>query len=427
VSTAVLVVLLGVKLHAYLGSPVGQWLRNTGIAGVELEPQAQRVAVGLVRALERLGIETSAIERQQVPSIIDGRPATERWTIAVPERVALVECNLAVTQAGGRLGLEVEDAWEHRFDPRGHAGHGGGAKVDPGGATYPALTVALGPRAADRLAGDGTGGGPMAAHPAGVQSRPGASSQVAGGRDAAAGRQYRLTFVRFPPPYRGRLALVIDDFGSSWSATARAFLEFGKPLNIAVLPGLRSSRRIAEAARAHGHEVLLHLPMEPEDFPRSDPGRDAVLVEHRPAEVKAIMRRALASVGRVSGISNHMGSLATADQELMRVVLDETDRQGLYFFDSRTTPRSVVAEVARKCGTPAASNRLFIDNDRSPDAIRERLEEAMEIALETGSVAVIGHPYRETLEVLTETLPELERQDVHLVQLSELVSRPLTD
>ena len=53
----------------------------------------------------------------------------------------------------------------------------------------------------------------------------------------------------------------------------------------------------------------------------------------------------------------------------------ETDRLGLYFFDSRTTAQSVADRVALRLGTPCVTNRLFIDEVKSKEAIAERLDD----------------------------------------------------
>jgi polysaccharide deacetylase 2 family uncharacterized protein YibQ len=117
-----------------------------------------------------------------------------------------------------------------------------------------------------------------------------------------------------------------------------------------------------------------------------------------------------------------MGSLVTTDPDVMGVVLSELDDRGLYFIDSKTTPRSIACREARRSGVPCVDNRLFLDHrDRSPEAIAERLEEAVDIALRRGEVLVIGHAYPETYEVLTSALPELEEQGIRLVTVSALI------
>jgi polysaccharide deacetylase 2 family uncharacterized protein YibQ len=323
-----------------------------------------------------------------MPEVGTGRRRAERWSVPLPLRVSLVVANLTVTRAARDLGVEVIDAWEGdgRDKDQGgveqaQVGHQG-REVDPDALV---LTMSLGQ-----------------------------------GRN----ERYRLEFVRSQAGGGGAIAVVIDDFGLEWDETAEAFLRFPAPLTLGVLPGYRSSRRIADAARAHGFEVLLHLPMEPEQYPQVKPGPEAILVDQPPAEVRACMRRALRSVGKVEGISSHMGSRATTDADLMRAVLDETRRQGLFFVDTWTTSRSVVPEVARQLGTPFLVNRLFLDQKRESKAIAARLAEAAAIAEKDGAVVVVAHGYPETLAALTEALPKLAARGIELVPASSLVKVP---
>ena len=63
-----------------------------------------------------------------------------------------------------------------------------------------------------------------------------------------------------PAALAGELALVVDDLGYDRAAGLRAVALPG-PIACAVLPHAPYSRLLAEAARARGKEVLLHLPM----------------------------------------------------------------------------------------------------------------------------------------------------------------------
>jgi len=42
-------------------------------------------------------------------------------------------------------------------------------------------------------------------------------------------------------------------------------------------------------------------------------------------------------------------------------------------------------------------------------------------------VVIVGHPYPETLDVLTDALPRLREQGMRLVKLSEIMPRTLVD
>jgi len=223
---------------------------------------------------------------------------------------------------------------------------------------------------------------------------------------------------------RALLAVVIDDFGFQKKALALDFFDLPYPLTIAVLPMYRRSRLYAEEAISRGHEVLLHLPMEPLDYPRKDPGRGAVLVEMSPEQIRATVRRDLSQLPPVRGVNNHMGSLATQDMDVMRVVIEELSRDGLFFLDSFTTPRSVAGELAKEYSVPYLRNELFIDDrTESAERVLRMLKRAKTLALRDGKAIVIGHAHEYTLDALKEFLPDLEEEGIKLVYVSELLPK----
>jgi hypothetical protein len=94
--------------------------------------------------------------------------------------------------------------------------------------------------------------------------------------------------------------------------------------------------------------------------------------------------------------------------------------RGLCFLDSRTSPHSAGLEQAAQFGVPYAKRDVFLDNDRTPFAIRRRLLELTHLARAHGSAIGIGHPYPETIAVLEETLPKLKSLGYQIVPLSKL-------
>ena len=226
-----------------------------------------------------------------------------------------------------------------------------------------------------------------------------------------------------PTPGLPRIAIVIDDLGYNLEAFHR-LLDLDLPLTFSILPHLPYSQQIAREAHARGREVLLHLPMEPENGALAQ-GADFIRVGMAPREVRALVAQEIQSIPYVVGVNNHMGSRATRDRGLMRVVLEEVGRNGLFFLDSRTTPDSVAYQVARELGVPAAQRAVFLDHQDQPEAIQAQLDRLIQIAREQGQAVAIGHPRPHTLAVLEARLPGLEAEGVQLVSLSTLV-RPAT-
>ncbi len=216
---------------------------------------------------------------------------------------------------------------------------------------------------------------------------------------------------------RPRVALIIDDFGYVAPAVVDSFLALDVPLTIAVLPYQQYSRLSAERGDSAGKEVILHLPME--GRAGSNPGPDALLDSLSESEVRVRTRRALDDVPHLVGANNHMGSVFTADSQRMRWMMEEIAARRLYFLDSRTGPRSTGDAIARTLGVRTARRDVFLDNERTPEAIARQWALVLERARAQGSAVAIGHVYPETLAALRELLPQ-SRGEVDFVLASTL-------
>ena len=219
----------------------------------------------------------------------------------------------------------------------------------------------------------------------------------------------------------GEIALVLDDFGQYSRHLAPRFVALSQPLTLALLPNEGEVDSLAALAQRHGHQVLLHLPMEPEDYPEKDPGAGAILVGQDNDTVRRRLRTALGRVPGAAGVNNHMGSRATADERLMGVVLDELERRGLFFLDSVTSSASVAYGLAARRKIKAARRDLFIDEVDEAGAVRARLWELAQTAAARGHAVGIGHDREQTLLALETTLPELEERGFRFVPVSRLV------
>ncbi len=223
-----------------------------------------------------------------------------------------------------------------------------------------------------------------------------------------------------PTPLKPRVAIVIDDLGYDLGRF-RELLDLDVPITVAVLPYLKYSLRVAEQAHSKGWDVLLHLPMEPKDTERYDPGEHALFTHMSEDRVQSLVEENLGAVPFVKGVNNHMGSRFTEDEDLMRAVLEVIKKRDIFFLDSRTTAHSVAGRIAKQMGIKTADRDVFLDNRRDREYIRKQMEELVSIARRKGKAVAIGHPYPETISVLKDMIPELEREGIRVVKLSSLV------
>jgi polysaccharide deacetylase 2 family uncharacterized protein YibQ len=217
-----------------------------------------------------------------------------------------------------------------------------------------------------------------------------------------------------------RIAILIDDLGND-SAAVERISRWRTPFSAAVLPALAGSAPAARQLEASGVEVLLHLPMEPRGFPSVRPGPGVLLLAQTDDELGHILEADLDTVPGAVGVNNHMGSAATADPRVMRVIMKVLARRRLFFVDSRTTDATVGEAEARAAGVRAVSRRVFLDDVATEPAIERSLAELASRARREGSAVAIGHPHAATLAVLERELPRLQREGVKLVRVGELV------
>jgi polysaccharide deacetylase 2 family uncharacterized protein YibQ len=216
-----------------------------------------------------------------------------------------------------------------------------------------------------------------------------------------------------------RVSIVIDDLGNDMAAASR-IAGWPYPVCGAVLPSLPGSERTARELEESGKQVLLHLPMEPRRYPEMRPGPGVVLIAQSEEEIARTIEGDLETVPGVAGVSNHMGSAATADQRVMRAVARVLARRRLFFLDSRTTGMTVAREAARQEHVPAVSRRVFLDDVATEESVQRSLDELLAHARSEGFAVGLGHPYAATLAVLERELPRLGERGVQLVPVGEL-------
>ena len=219
---------------------------------------------------------------------------------------------------------------------------------------------------------------------------------------------------------RPKLAIIIDDLGYD-SKIACSFIELDLPLSFSVLPSATFTKRIVRRANKEGRELILHLPMEPKGFPSVDPGPGALFLSMDEKELKRVLDQDLKEIQGARGVNNHMGSSFTEDHDKMEIILKDLKKRNLFFVDSRTTAGTIGFKLAKKIGLPTASRSVFLDNDLSPKAIRIQIERLLNIARHSGTAIGIGHPHKETLEVLGEYCSKI-KAEFCVIPVSKLVS-----
>lgn len=218
---------------------------------------------------------------------------------------------------------------------------------------------------------------------------------------------------------QAHLAILLDDFGNDLIA-ADAIFALHVPITLSVLPYKAHSQEISREARKHGCEVMLHLPMQ------SRANEMAEQYELKPGlsgeEVESIVTKMLEAVPEADGVNNHQGSQATSNGALMGELMPVLKDAGVFYVDSRTTTETVAYDTAKRTGVRTVFRNVpFLDDVQNKAAVKRQLQIAIRGAKEKGEAIAIGHPHAVTLEALREMLPEVKKQNVRLVFVSDVV------
>jgi len=224
--------------------------------------------------------------------------------------------------------------------------------------------------------------------------------------------------IKIPTIPKGKIAIVIDDWGYNLD-NLYLLDQIKYPFTASLLPRLDYSKAVALELHKRGFQIILHLPMEPHEKYRLE--KNTILTSMGEQEIINIIGQDLADIHYAIGVSNHMGSKATEDLRTMSIVLNELKKRNLFFLDSLVSPKTICSNLADKLHVGFAKRDIFLDNKEEVEYIKGQIYKLKRKAQVYGHAVGIGHDRKITLEVLKETMPELEREGYKLVFVSELV------
>jgi len=218
------------------------------------------------------------------------------------------------------------------------------------------------------------------------------------------------------------IAILITDLGLNAGRTRDAIDQLPKEVSLGISPYSHEISRWSTIILDHGNEFLLMLPMEPMRYPAHDPGPLGMLVGAPTDQNITRLDSILGSITGYIGMVNHMGSRMTADELSLTPVLQHLKDRGLIFVDSRTTAKSVAANVSDAIDLPYAVNSRYIDNERSEDAIMRQLNALEARAAKRGSALGIARLNTLSVATISSWAETLQSKGFQLVPVSAIVS-----
>lgn len=223
------------------------------------------------------------------------------------------------------------------------------------------------------------------------------------------------------PKGKGQISIIIDDMGLGLRSKLVEVMD--GPLTLAYLPYGKNLQERTERAKKHGHEIMVHMPMEAMNT-KLDGGPKVLRGTLDDAQFQEILEWDLSQFTGYVGVNNHMGSRLTQDKRAMARVMAALKKRDLYFVDSKTIGSSVAADMAKQAGLSYAERDIFLDHEITPEFINGALRKLERVASQKGHAIGIGHPHQATITALKAWIPTLKDKGFTLVPASALLHHP---
>jgi len=198
-----------------------------------------------------------------------------------------------------------------------------------------------------------------------------------------------------------KLSIIIDDMGYD-SFIADKFMSLHLPLAFSFLPDAPLTPKLAREFDKKGYTVMIHMPSQPLDYPKDNPGKNAIYITTSKKRTMFLLRRAFKKIPEAIGLNNHMGSRILLDKTHLDYIMEFLRANHLFFVDSATVKNSLGCVEARKFNVLCARRRVFLDNKKNVVYIKHQLNVALEMLKRRNSVVAIGHCNIDTYRAIRE-------------------------
>ncbi len=192
-----------------------------------------------------------------------------------------------------------------------------------------------------------------------------------------------------------KLAIIIDDMGYD-EKLAYKFASLNIPLTYSFLPDAEYTTKLSDEFGIRGYTVMIHMPSEPINFPKENPGKYAIYTSQTKLQTVAMLKRAYKKVHHTMGLNNHMGSKILTNKRHLDYIMGFLKKHHLFFVDSVTIDHTIGCREASSFGVLCAKRNIFLDNKKDVNYIKNQIRLAISMLKKRDSVVAIGHCNKET-------------------------------
>lgn len=224
----------------------------------------------------------------------------------------------------------------------------------------------------------------------------------------------------------GRIAIVIGGIGINQATSELAISRLPGEVSFAMAPYGSNLATWAARSREAGHELLLQVPLEPFDFPASDPGPHTLLVDAPLAENLDRLAWLMSQFTNFAGLATYAGGRFLADQAAMDALVAELAGRGLMLLDDGSATQSRANDYAAGA-LPFAAADMVIDRDLNAQSIAARLAQLETLARERGYAVATASAFQLTIEQISQWAEGMADRGVVLVPVTALANDPRDD
>jgi uncharacterized protein len=236
------------------------------------------------------------------------------------------------------------------------------------------------------------------------------------------GRRPREIYARRSSPVPEgvtRIVIVVGGLGLSQTGTQSAIETLPEEVTLAFAPYGSSLQRWVAKARDNGHEVLLQIPLEPDNFPQENPGEHTLLVSGGGS--RQDLHWVLGRMTSYAGVMNYMGSRFTSDERALVPFLGEIGERGLFYLDDGTSPESLATSVGEALKVPVLKADRILDTVRSPAAITKELDALEAVARVRGLAIGVASAFPQSVEAISQWAEGAASRGIILVPASAAI------
>ncbi|MEA3027501.1 MAG: uncharacterized protein QOF91_2786, partial [Alphaproteobacteria bacterium] len=219
-------------------------------------------------------------------------------------------------------------------------------------------------------------------------------------------------------PNAARIAIVVGGLGIGATATNEAMRKLPEAVTLAFAPYGGDLERQVARAREGGHEILMQVPMEPFDYPDNDPGPQTLLTSLDAGQNLDRLHWTMSRLQGYVGIGNSMGGRFSASEQALALVLRETAKRGLIYFDDGSSPRSLASQIAGANNVPFVRADLSIDAVPTPADIDRALARLEALARERGVAVGVASTLPLAIERIVKWASAAEGRGIVLVPIT---------